>query len=258
MARFVRVEHNNTPHWGQLDGDTIVLLDSAPYLRGKPTGDTLDLEGARLLAPVTPTKIICIGLNYALHVKESQSATAVPDEPVLFFKPTSAVIGPGGNIVYPPLSERVDYEAELAVVISKRGSKIKEEAAESYIWGYTCANDVTARDLQRKDKQWTRAKGFDTFCPVGPWVETELNYRGLQVESFLNDEKRQSGNTADMLFPIPFLVSYISQAMTLMPGDIIVTGTPEGVGPMQPGDRIEIKVEGIGVLTNQVVEQKAG
>ncbi len=237
-----------------MDGDTIILLNNAPYEGGEATGDTLPLEGTRLLAPVAPTKIICIGLNYALHVKESASATDVPDEPVLFFKPTSAVVGPGDDIIYPQLSERVDYEAELAVVIGKQGSKIKEDEAESYIWGYTCANDVTARDLQRKDKQWTRAKGFDTFCPVGPWVETELNYRGLQVESFLNDEKRQSGNTADMLFPIPYLISYISQAMTLMPGDIISTGTPEGIGPMQPGDRIEIKVEGIGVLTNQVVK----
>jgi len=254
MARFVRFLLSGKPIWGRLDGDTIQPLDGPPYAGGKHVGQVVPVAGAPLLAPVEPSKIICVGLNYALHVKESQSATTIPDEPVLFMKPPTAVIGPDAGIVYPPLAARVDYEAELAVVIGRTAKNVSPEHALTHIWGYTCLDDVTARDLQKKDVQWTRAKGFDTFCPVGPWVETELDCRNLTVESFLNGEQRQSGTTADMIFPVPVLVSFVSRVMTLLPGDVISTGTPEGIGPMQPGDTIEIRVSGIGSLCNRVVQ----
>jgi len=254
MSRFVRYMAADGPMWGRLVGETIQALDGVPYTGAKPTGVVVELKDVRLLAPVTPSKIICVGLNYALHVKESQSATKIPEEPVLFMKPPTAVIGPGENIVYPPSSSRVDYEAELAVVIGRTARNVTVEDAASYIWGYTCANDVTARDLQKKDGQWTRGKGFDTFCPVGPHVVTGIDYREITVESYLNGERKQSGNTSDMIFPVPFLVSYISNIMTLLPGDVISTGTPEGISPMQPGDTIEIRVSDIGSLVNQVVK----
>jgi len=254
MSQFVRYMAADGPVWGRLFGETIQALDGVPYMNGKPTGSVVDPKDVRLLAPVVPSKIICVGLNYALHVKESQSATKIPEEPVLFMKPPTAVIGPGENIVYPPSSSRVDYEAELAVVIGRTARNITIEDAVSYIWGYTCANDVTARDLQKKDGQWTRGKGFDTFCPVGPHVVTGIDYREITVESYLNGERKQSGNTSDMIFPVPFLVSYISKIMTLLPGDLISTGTPEGISPMQPGDTIEIRVSDIGSLVNQVVQ----
>jgi len=257
MPRYVRVVVDNVPVWGILRNTEIVLLDRAPYDGGLPNGKVLPSAKTKLLAPVQPSKIICVGLNYALHVKESQSATQIPEQPVLFMKPPTAVIGPDDDIVYPPSSARVDYEAELAVVIGKTARHVAESDAEKYIFGYTCLNDVTARDLQKKDGQWTRGKGFDTFCPIGPWVETELDYRNTVVESYLNGQRKQSGNTADMLFPVPFLVSYISQVMTLLPGDVISTGTPEGISPMQPGDTIEIRVSGIGSLINRVVDASA-
>ncbi|MFC1475652.1 fumarylacetoacetate hydrolase family protein [Candidatus Zixiibacteriota bacterium] len=256
MPRYVRVAIDDQPTWGILQNEIITTLDNPPYAGGNLDGGSLPLKETRLLAPVRPSKIICVGLNYALHVKESQSADKIPEQPVLFMKPPTAVIGPGDNIVYPPSSSRVDYEAELAVVIGRTARHVAENDAESFIFGYTCLNDVTARDLQKKDGQWTRGKGFDTFCPVGPWIETELDYRNTTVESFLNGENKQSGNTSDLLFPVPFLVSYISEIMTLLPGDIISTGTPEGISPMQPGDTIEIRVSGVGSLTNQVVAEK--
>jgi len=255
MACFVRFSSDTGPAWGRLDGDKIERYDGPPYGGRKATGQVVPLNGVRLLAPVLPSKIICVGLNYALHVKESQSATKIPEEPVLFMKPPTAVIGPGAEIVYPASSSRVDYEAELAVVIGQTAHNVSVNDAEDYIWGYTCLNDVTARDLQKRDGQWTRGKGFDTFCPVGPWVETDLGYEGLTVESLLNDRQKQSGNTMDMVFSVPFLVSYISRIMTLLPGDVISTGTPEGISPMQPGDTIEIRISGIGSLINQVVAE---
>jgi 2-keto-4-pentenoate hydratase/2-oxohepta-3-ene-1,7-dioic acid hydratase in catechol pathway len=253
MPRYVRVTVENQPVWGRIHHNTIEVLNRAPYADGQPTGTILALEQAKLLAPVCPSKIICVGLNYALHVQESQSATHIPEQPVSFMKPPTAIIGPEENIVYPPSSARVDYEAELAVVIGKTARHVAETDAGKYIFGYTCLNDVTARDLQKKDGQWTRGKGFDTFCPVGPWIETELDHRNTVVESYLNGVRKQSGNTADMLFPVPFLVSYISEIMTLLPGDVISTGTPEGISPMQPGDTIEIRVAGIGSLVNRIV-----
>jgi 2-keto-4-pentenoate hydratase/2-oxohepta-3-ene-1,7-dioic acid hydratase in catechol pathway len=254
MSRFVRYMAADGPVWGRLFGETVQTMDGAPYLGGKPTGAMIDSKDANLIAPVTPSKIICVGLNYALHVKESQSATKIPDEPVLFMKPPTSVIGPNDTIVYPPSSTRVDYEAELAVIIGRTAHAVAVEDAESYIWGYTCLNDVTARDLQKKDGQWTRGKGFDTFCPIGPHVVTGIDYRGLTVESYLNGQRKQSGNTSDMIFPVPFLVSYICTIMTLLPGDVISTGTPEGISPMQPGDTIEVRISDVGSLVNLVVK----
>jgi 2-keto-4-pentenoate hydratase/2-oxohepta-3-ene-1,7-dioic acid hydratase in catechol pathway len=207
---------------------------------------------ATLLPPVTPSKIVCIGRNYRDHATEL--GNEVPKEPLIFLKPPSAIIGPGENIRIPPQSQRVDYEGELAIVIGKRAHKIgPDEEVAPYIRGYTIVNDVTARDLQKSDGQWSRAKGFDTFCPVGPIITNEIDPEsGVIVETRLNDSLKQQGSTTDLIFPVAFLLRYITAAMTLMPGDIIPTGTPAGVGPMQPGDRVAVSVEGIGVLSNLV------
>lgn len=251
---FVRftAKNANDPHYGALDGDSISTLSGAPWAGGTTTGEKIELSKVNLLAPVQPSKIICIGLNYLAHVQASFSAEKPPEYPLIFLKPPSAIINPGDKIVHPPQSERVDYEAELAVVIGKTATWVKEEDAEQHIFGFTCVNDVTARDLQKKDGQWSRAKGFDTFCPVGPWIVTELNWRDVLVEGVLNGNVMQSGRTSLMIFKIPFLISYISSVMTLYPGDIISTGTPSGIAPMKSGDIIEVRVEGIGTLANSM------
>lgn len=197
-----------------------------------------------------PEKIILAGLNYRGHAQEL--GMRIPDEPIIFLKPPSSLIGPNQNILYPKGVKRVDYEAELAVVIAKKGKDIKKERVKDYVLGYTCLNDVTARNLQKKDGQWTRAKAFDSFCPVGPHIETELDPGNLRIQSYLNGELKQDSRTSDFIFSIDFLVSFISNIMTLQPGDIISTGTPSGVGPMQRGDRIKVVIEGIGCLENQV------
>ncbi len=239
-------------HYGRVDGSSITVLDGPFWLRSKPTGDTANITDVKVLCPVEPTKIICVGLNYHMHVEQSQSANKVPENPVLFMKPPSSLLAPGGDIIYPDGIDRVDYEAELAVVIGRRGHKIPEEKADDYIFGYTCLNDVTARKVQKADGQWTRGKGFDTFCPVGPHVVRGIDVSDLSVEAFLNGEQKQSGRTSDMIFSVPFLVNFISSIMTLMPGDVISTGTPQGIDPMQKGDRIEVRVEHIGSLINTV------
>jgi 2-keto-4-pentenoate hydratase/2-oxohepta-3-ene-1,7-dioic acid hydratase in catechol pathway len=204
-----------------------------------------------LQAPCQPTKIVAVGQNYAAHAAELGSA--VPPEPILFLKPPSAVIGPGAAIAYPQhLSEQVDHEAELAVVMGRRAYRVRRDEAERYILGYTCANDVTARDLQRRDGQWTRSKSFDTFCPLGPWIVVGLDTSDLAVRCRVNGELRQDGSTRDMVFGVNELVAAISAVMTLLPGDVILTGTPSGIGPLQPGDRVAVEVEGIGVLENHV------
>jgi 2-keto-4-pentenoate hydratase/2-oxohepta-3-ene-1,7-dioic acid hydratase in catechol pathway len=179
---------------------------------------------------------------------------AVPENPVLFLKPPTAVIGPGDDIIYPAMSRQVDYEGELGIVIRDRVSRIAPGDARKHILGYTCANDVTARDLQKQDGQWTRAKGFDTFCPVGPWIETDIDPGDLVIETYLNGERRQSSRTSQFVFSVERLVSFISQIMTLHPGDLIITGTPAGIGPMKPGDEVEVRIEGIGGLKNRVTE----
>ena len=214
------------------------------------TGKRFHSEKVLLLAPCMPSKIIAVGKNYPSHVKELSSPT--PQEPILFMKPTSALLPPNGDIIYPSMSRRVDFEAELGVVIKQRVQGIPEDI-DSVILGYTCINDVTARDLQKKDGQWTRAKSFDTFAPVGPWIVTDINPGDLCVESYLNGERRQSGRTSEMLFDIPTLIRFISGVMTLEPGDLIATGTPAGIGPMKRGDTIEIRIDEIGTLKNQVV-----
>ena len=218
-----------------------------------PTGfdfEPMPLSAANLLAPVTPSKIVCVGRNYRDHAKEL--GNEVPAEPLLFFKPPSSLLNPGGVVRMPAASARVDFEGELALVIGKRATKLKPDADwRSVVRGYTLANDVTARDLQKKDGQWTRAKGFDTFCPVGPWVSDEVDpAAGLEIETHVNGELRQHGSTADFIFGIPELLAYITAAITLEPGDLVLTGTPAGVGPLNAGDRVEVSMPGLGVLTN--------
>ena len=211
----------------------------------------LALDEVKLLAPVAPSKIVCVGRNYREHAAEL--GNKMPDEPLLFLKAPSAVIAPGEEIELPSASQQVEHEGELAVVIGRRAHKLShDDDPLSYVFGYTCVNDVTARDLQRKDVQFTRGKSFDTFCPVGPWIETEIDPGNVAVETRLNGEVKQKGNTADMAFPVTFLIRYISEIMTLYPGDLIATGTPAGVSRMKHGDTVEVEVSGIGVLRNPV------
>jgi len=240
---------------GRREGDGFARLSAPPWLGGRETGIHDPGEQVTLLAPVTPTKIVCVGLNYRAHAAES--ATVLPetkpaDEPLLFLKPASAVIGPGEAIVYPPGVTRLDPEAELGVVIGRRARAVPESEAMAHVAGFTCFNDVSARNYQRQDGQWTRAKGFDTFAPVGPWITTGLAPERLEVICRVNSVPRQHGATADLLFSVPSLIRYISSIMTLEPGDIIATGTPAGVAPIEVGDRIEVEVSGVGVLENRV------
>jgi len=231
---------------------SVRVLDAPPWLKGQPTDLELAPDSYQILAPCSPSKIIAVGKNYSDHAAEM--GTPVPTEPLLFFKPPTAIIPTGGEIRYPKQSERVDYEGELALIIGEHCTNCSPEEAQSKIWGYTIANDVTARDLQKRDNQWTRAKGFDTFCPLGPWIVREVS-PGAQLQTFLNDasEPVQSASINLMVFSPDFLVSYISQIMTLVPGDVILTGTPQGVGPLQIGDRIRVEIEGIGTLENTVI-----
>ena len=240
--------------WGKMTAETINILTGAPWDGGKQSGESIAAADATLLAPVEPSKVVCIGLNYHAHVKASYSADEAPERPLIFLKPPSSIIGPEEKIVHPTVSERVDYEAELGVVIGRKAKNVSEDDAEQYIYGFTCVNDVTARDLQKADGQWSRAKGFDTFCPVGPWIVTDYDYSDVLVEGILNEKVMQSGRTAQMIFRIPFLISYISSVMTLMPGDIISTGTPSGIAPMKAGDRIEVRIEKLGSLINYMAE----
>ena len=215
------------------------------------SGGEWPLDKVDLLAPVTPSKVVAIGLNYKAHAEEF--GKDLPAEPMLFLKPPNCVIGPGSDILYPAhMSHRVDYEAELGVVIGATARGVTPDEASGHILGYTCFNDVTARDLQGRDVQYTRAKGFDTFGPTGPWIETELDPGDVRVEAYLNGEKRQDCSTGDMIFNVYELVSFVSRVMTLLPGDIIATGTPPGVGKMKPGDEVEIRLSGIGSLVNRV------
>jgi 2-keto-4-pentenoate hydratase/2-oxohepta-3-ene-1,7-dioic acid hydratase in catechol pathway len=207
-------------------------------------------HGATLLPPVVPTKIVCVGRNYADHAKEL--GNEAPAEPLLFFKPPSAVLAPEGTIVRPSLSQRVDFEGELAIVIGREAKDVKADRWRDYVRGFACANDVTARDLQKKDVQFTRGKGFDTFLPIGPCIEDELDPSNLRISTRVNGETRQDGRTSDMIFTCGFLLEYITAVMTLVPGDVILTGTPAGVGPLQAGDVVEVEIEGIGVLRNAV------
>lgn len=248
IARF---EHREEIRYGLVEGNQVRVLQGNPFGHYTISADQLALEGLKLLAPSQPSKIVAVGVNYRSHALEM--GNPLPTSPLLFLKPPSAVLVPGGEIRYPAMAQRVDYEAELAVVIGKKAKAIRPQEADQVIFGYTCFNDVTARDLQKLDGQWTRAKGFDTFAPFGPWIVTDLDPQKLSIESYLNGKRRQSGDTADLIFPVRELVSFISQVMTLYPGDLIATGTPSGTGPMRSGDRIEIVIEGIGRLKNTVV-----
>jgi 2-keto-4-pentenoate hydratase/2-oxohepta-3-ene-1,7-dioic acid hydratase in catechol pathway len=217
------------------------------------TGKTFNIADIKLLAPCEPSKIIALGLNYRSHAEETNNP--IPQSPLLFLMPPTAIIGPEDNIVYPASSTRVDYECELAVVIGKTARMVTADDALDYVFGYTCLNDITARDHQRDDGQWTRGKGHDTFAPFGPCIETELDPGNVTVETYLNSELKQRGNTADLIFPVPEIISFISNVMTLLPGDVIATGTPSGIGPVQPGDTVEVRIEPVGTLRNYVVKQ---
>ena len=256
IARFTLGEE---PAYGVVEGDpgaeVLAVVDGDPLYRGvSVTGERHPLAAARLLAPVIPrSKVVCVGRNYAEHAAEL--GNEVPAEPLLFLKPNTAVVGPGDAIVYPRQSREVHFEGELAVVIGRLCRDVPPERVADVVFGYTCANDVTARDLQRRDGQWSRAKGFDTFCPLGPWVETSLDVAYLAVTTTLNGELRQAGRTSALVHDVPSLVAYVSAAMTLLPGDVLLTGTPAGVGAMEVGDEVSVTVEGIGTLTNRVVSR---
>ena len=237
--------------YGAVEPDGIRVHQGTPLLAWEPTETLLPFEQAHLLAPVFPTKVIGVGRNYPDHAAES--GVEVPSEPVIFLQPATAVVGPEASVAIPPEAGEVYHEAELAVVVGRVARRIAAEDAGDYILGYTAANDVTARDLQRRDGQWARAKGFDTFCPLGPAIETELDPSGLSLSCLVNGEIRQQGNTADMVFGVAELLAFISRVMTLLPGDVILTGTPAGVGPVHPGDRMAVEIERIGVLRNHVV-----
>jgi 2-keto-4-pentenoate hydratase/2-oxohepta-3-ene-1,7-dioic acid hydratase in catechol pathway len=239
--------------YGVIDGKSVKVMSNTPFHSIKLMSESYPLDEVRLLAPCLPSKIVALGVNYRSHAQEMNSN--LPKNPLIFLKPPTAVIGPEDKIVYPPSSHQVDYEGELGVVIRKKAKGIAKEQAKDYILGYTCVNDVTARDLQKSDGQWTRSKGFDTFAPIGPCIETELDDSSVDIETYLNDRLVQKGNTRDLVFGVPELVSFVSHVMTLLPGDIIATGTPAGVGPMQPGDTLEIKIKGLGSLRNYVVRQ---
>jgi 2-keto-4-pentenoate hydratase/2-oxohepta-3-ene-1,7-dioic acid hydratase in catechol pathway len=247
--RVVRLLVDGDCRYGLADTDTITLISDEPFSAFEHEG-ILPLSHAHLLAPAAPTKVICVGLNYRPHIAEM--GHDMPSEPVLFMKPPTSVIGPGQDIPIPAGIGRVDYEAELAAVIGRRTHKATPYEAAANVLGFTCANDVTARDLQKRDGQWTRAKGFDGFCPLGPWIETDNKDDEMIVECYLNGELRQQASTADMLFTPYELVSFASQVMTLVPGDIVLTGTPGGIGALADGDSVEVRISGVGSLVNPV------
>ena len=239
------------PAYGLIENGTIVEINGVPWGPWDRTSTTGDLAELTLLAPIHPRKIVCVGRNYAAHAAEL--GNEIPKEPLIFLKPPSAIIGPDEPIVLPSCSQRVEHEGELALVVGRRCSHLSDtDDPLSYILGYTCLNDVTARDIQKNEVQFTRAKGFDSFCPIGPHIETELNPASVLVETHVNGTRRQSGNTSLMIYPVAFLVRWISRMMTLDPGDVIATGTPAGVGPLVPGDTVEVSVAGVGVLRNPV------
>jgi 2-keto-4-pentenoate hydratase/2-oxohepta-3-ene-1,7-dioic acid hydratase in catechol pathway len=233
----------------------VAAVAGHPFGTVQFTGERHPLADVRLVAPILPSKVIAVGRNYAEHVRE-MGGDEPPAEPLIFMKPSTSVIGPGEGIAYPEkLSERVDFEGELAVVIGRLCRDVPVERAAEVIFGYTCANDVTARDLQREDGQWTRAKGFDTFCPLGPWIQTELDPADLAITTTVNGEIRQSARTSQLVHDVPALIAYVTAVMTLIPGDVILTGTPAGVGPLRTGDEVGVGIEGIGTLTNRVVSR---
>ncbi len=257
VVHIARYRFQGAVHHGRRDGDTFVRLAGPPWETGVLTGARDAAADVQVLAPVVPTKIVCVGLNYRAHIAESVTRVVtndagVPQEPLLFLKPPSAVIGPGEAICYPAGVTRLDPEGEMGVVIGRRARRVRAGDALAHVAGIVCVNDVSARNYQRQDGQWTRAKGFDTFAPIGPWLAVGLDPGALAVECRVNGGVRQRGTTSDLLFPVPVLIEFISHIMTLEPGDVIATGTPAGVAPIEPGDRVEVEVEGVGVLVNHV------
>jgi 2-keto-4-pentenoate hydratase/2-oxohepta-3-ene-1,7-dioic acid hydratase in catechol pathway len=249
--RLIRyITKNEAPTYGWVHEDMVGALQGDPFTEFQRMEATLPQGSVTLLNPVTPSKIICVGRNYVAHAKEHEAE--VPDVPLLFLKPPSAVIGPEEKILLPPQSQQVEHEAELVVVIRKRGRWIQLEDALNHVLGYTVGNDVTARDLQWRDNQWSRAKGFDTFCPLGPWIETDFDPADAMITCYVNGEMRQMASTRDMVFSVRQLIAFASSVMTLEPGDILMTGTPAGVGSLEAGDVVEVKIEGIGTLRNPV------
>jgi 2-keto-4-pentenoate hydratase/2-oxohepta-3-ene-1,7-dioic acid hydratase in catechol pathway len=249
--KIVRYQEGTTVKWGVLEEQIIREMEGDPYGEIRVTSKTKREGEVKLLAPCLPTKVVAIGLNYRDHAEEVK--LEIPKEPVLFIKPSTSVIGPGEPILFPKMARRVDYEAELAIVVKRTVRHVTEEQAKDFILGYTCFNDVTARDLQPKNGQWTLAKSFDTFSPMGPWIVTDVDPSSLEIASYLNGERRQFSNTKNLIFNCHNLVSYISQVMTLLPGDVIATGTPSGIGKMAVGDQIDIVIERIGTLSNTLV-----
>lgn len=245
--RLVRFLHNGRVLEGRVEGEEFVTDAKSGSRAYRP-------DDVKLLPPACPSKIVCVGLNYSDHAKEL--GMSLPAEPVIFIKPSTSVIGPGDAIIWPENVTRVDYEAELGIVIKTAAKNVPPGKVYDYIMGYTCVNDVTARDIQKKDVQWTRSKSFDTFAPIGPWIETELDVSNVRVRSYINGELKQDASTDKFVFSVPELVSFISSVMTLLPGDIIATGTPSGVGPMRIGDEVTVEVEGIGKLVNFIARAK--
>ena len=250
IARFL---YKGKEGFGIVKGGQIQVAEGDMFAEFRPTRSVYPLEEVKLLPPTRPSKIVALGLNYKDHAEEIGQRP--PEEPIIFLKPSSAVIGHLDDIIYPPMSQRIDYEGELGIVLGKVTKGVAEKEADKFILGYTCFNDVTARDLQQKDRQWSRCKGFDTFAPVGPWIETDIDPLGLKFETFLNGVCRQSSSTSNLIFTPRQLVSFISQIMTLYPGDVIATGTPSGISPMEVGDKVEVVIEGIGRLINFVKKE---
>jgi 2-keto-4-pentenoate hydratase/2-oxohepta-3-ene-1,7-dioic acid hydratase in catechol pathway len=250
-VKVARFSNGAEPRFGIVDGPELVVLKGHPLVAGyQTTGERIPLKELKLLAPTIPSKIVCIGKNFADHAAEI--GEDITEEPLIFFKPSSAIIGHGDAIVIPPQSKQVELEAELCLVIGKLAKNVSEEKALEYLWGVTIANDVTARDLQFGDGQWARSKAFDTFCPLGPWVETEFVPDGQVIESRVNGEVRQNVAITEMVHKIPAIISYVSRNMSLLPGDIILTGSPAGISVINTGDMIECEIEGIGILSNPV------
>jgi 2-keto-4-pentenoate hydratase/2-oxohepta-3-ene-1,7-dioic acid hydratase in catechol pathway len=250
--KIVRMKSGDDISYGVADAEGVIVYHGSPLFAWEPTENVVPWRSVTLLAPVIPTKVVGVGRNYEDHAAEFNGE--VSDEPIVFMKPATSVIGPDAHVVHPTISNEVHHEAELAVVISRPARHVKAEDASRYIFGYTAANDVTARDLQRKDGQWTRAKGFDTFCPLGPAIETELDpLERLAVVCRVNGEVRQAGFTSDMVFGVGEIIEYITAFSTLLPGDVVLTGTPSGVGKVEPGDLMEVEIDGIGTLSNPVV-----
>lgn len=263
--RIARYARSGDIAYGVVQGDAddpggfaLAPLSGHPLFDPRPTGEVVALSSVRLLAPTQPINVVCIGKNYGDHVREMSGLTGGPStsgEPTVFLKPATSVIGPGDPVRLPAGVGRVDHEAELAVVMSKPARDLTVESALDHVWGYTAANDVTARDQQSTDPQWTRAKGHDTFCPLGPWIETDLDPGDLRVRCEVDEVLRQDGNTRDLLHDVPAVLAFITSFMTLLPGDVVLTGTPAGVGALQPGSTVSVEIEGVGTLTNPVVSR---